>query len=98
MRIMHCRNYGGGSNCDYFEWVYESLDERVRSMVVGLMVSNDTMTAEIKKLENDLEARKHEVANLNEKNQRMKLKLYACLLYTSPSPRDGLLSRMPSSA
>ena len=30
------------------------------------------------------------------------LPLYAvgsyCLLYTSPSPRDGLLSRMPSSA
>ena len=24
--------------------------------------------------------------------------VYACLLYTSPSPRDGLLSRMPSSA
>ena len=23
---------------------------------------------------------------------------YDCLLYTSPSPRDGLLSRMPSSA
>ena len=25
-------------------------------------------------------------------------RLRACLLYTSPSPRDGLLSRMPSSA
>ena len=25
-------------------------------------------------------------------------KICACLLYTSPSPRDGLLSRMPSSA
>ena len=25
-------------------------------------------------------------------------KIRACLLYTSPSPRDGLLSRMPSSA
>ena len=25
-------------------------------------------------------------------------KNYRCLLYTSPSPRDGLLSRMPSSA
>ena len=25
-------------------------------------------------------------------------KVYACLLYTSPSPRDRLLSRMPSSA
>ena len=23
---------------------------------------------------------------------------WGCLLYTSPSPRDGLLSRMPSSA
>ena len=26
------------------------------------------------------------------------LSVWACLLYTSPSPRDGLLSRMPSSA
>ena len=26
------------------------------------------------------------------------LTLFTCLLYTSPSPRDGLLSRMPSSA
>ena len=24
--------------------------------------------------------------------------VYACLLYTSPSPRDATLSRMPSSA
>ena len=27
-----------------------------------------------------------------------KNKYWDCLLYTSPSPRDGLLSRMPSSA
>ena len=26
------------------------------------------------------------------------MELMTCLLYTSPSPRDGLLSRMPSSA
>ena len=26
------------------------------------------------------------------------MQVYDCLLYTSPSPRDGLLSRMPSSA
>ena len=25
-------------------------------------------------------------------------KMYSCLLYTSPSPRDATLSRMPSSA
>ena len=28
----------------------------------------------------------------------IRLGLGSCLLYTSPSPRDGLLSRMPSSA
>ena len=28
----------------------------------------------------------------------MPIMINACLLYTSPSPRDGLLSRMPSSA
>ena len=28
----------------------------------------------------------------------MKSQIWLCLLYTSPSPRDGLLSRMPSSA
>src|SRR5665647_2105726 len=32
-----------------------------------------------------------------EKQGGLKL-IYICLLYTSPSPRDGLLSRMPSSA
>ena len=37
-------------------------------------------------------------------NGKMRLQIYpnqqlgSCLLYTSPSPRDGLLSRMPSSA
>ena len=33
-----------------------------------------------------------------EKPTGQKIKTYSCLLYTSPSPRDGLLSRMPSSA
>ena len=31
-------------------------------------------------------------------SHRSNLKARICLLYTSPSPRDGLLSRMPSSA
>ena len=34
-----------------------------------------------------------QTANFKDKTQ-----LSVCLLYTSPSPRDGLLSRMPSSA
>ena len=31
-------------------------------------------------------------------NEGIACKVETCLLYTSPSPRDGLLSRMPSSA
>ena len=31
-------------------------------------------------------------------NRIANVRTWACLLYTSPSPRDGLLSRMPSSA
>ena len=39
--------------------------------------------------------------NLNQSFEKMVYDVttsWACLLYTSPSPRDGLLSRMPSSA
>ena len=39
------------------------------------------------------------IPKLNEFNLNLCSGWYgACLLYTSPSPRDGLLSRMPSSA
>ena len=31
-------------------------------------------------------------------NQKFREKGFGCLLYTSPSPRDGRISRMPSSA
>ena len=34
----------------------------------------------------------------NKLNRLYRKYMYFCLLYTSPSPRDGLLSRMPSSA
>ena len=39
---------------------------------------------------------KIEIIRLDNKNALPQTK--NCLLYTSPSPRDGLLSRMPSSA
>ena len=32
------------------------------------------------------------------RDEQFENKYISCLLYTSPSPRDGLLSRMPSSA
>ena len=39
-----------------------------------------------------------QVAGGMENMTRVPYYLNRCLLYTSPSPRDGLLSRMPSSA
>jgi len=77
-RFVHRIRYGDGGGYDYFEWVNESLDERVRSMMVGLMVNNEITAAEIKKFENDFETQKHELKKMKEKNGRLKLKLCAC--------------------
>ena len=41
---------------------------------------------------------KNIIAGVQEHMWKCKATLYACLLYTSPSPRDGATSRMPSSA
>ena len=38
------------------------------------------------------------LSSVREKNRVLASHLCACLLYTSPSPRDATLSRMPSSA
>ena len=43
-------------------------------------------------------AAKEESLSLEDIHELLGLPLVGCLLYTSPSPRDGLLSRMPSSA
>ena len=40
------------------------------------------------------ESKVNEAGNYTQPTKRKRI----CLLYTSPSPRDGLLSRMPSSA
>ena len=42
--------------------------------------------------------RQMEEARQQMEDARQHADLQTCLLYTSPSPRDGLLSRMPSSA
>ena len=45
-----------------------------------------------------LEATGREVPKMMFRMMRQAMPDIHCLLYTSPSPRDGLLSRMPSSA
>ena len=46
----------------------------------------------------DLVARRHPEYEKKKEHWDFLASTYACLLYTSPSPRDATLSRMPSSA
>ena len=65
-------------------------------------------TVTIRKITGKDEVRQHlaelglvvdtDVTVVNEIAGNLILQVKSCLLYTSPSPRDGLLSRMPSSA
>ena len=60
-----------------------------------LAINNTELTNKLKTYRSEL----HDL--VVKKDQRLKdigAQAYLCLLYTSPSPRDGLLSRMPSSA
>ena len=57
---------------------------------IPVIISSITGTKpdDVNALKGDIEKKQLTIDHLNR----------ACLLYTSPSPRDGLLSRMPSSA
>ena len=74
------------SNCKH-EWFYNKntipIDDNLDEL------PTDELTQESFAISNEEEDRDDEVI-VEDKT--------SCLLYTSPSPRDGLLSRMPSSA
>ena len=52
----------------------------------------------IDRVETAVEALNISISEYGEVNIPFMLSIYTCLLYTSPSPRDGATSRMPSSA
>ena len=62
--------------------MYDKKGKQTGLMMEGSVAHMETMGQEKKNLINDMPIDNRGV----------------CLLYTSPSPRDGLLSRMPSSA
>ena len=67
------------------------------SVAYSQQVEQDSVkTADTKKAEG--EEAKDEKEGLRERQRKQWTKYYTCLLYTSPSPRDATLSRMPSSA
>ena len=77
----------------YASFDYEIIDNREGDLVkLGILVNAEPVDALAMMIHKDF-------AQKTGREVCEKLKdLIPCLLYTSPSPRDGLLSRMPSSA
>ena len=73
------------------EWALQRLGETPKSKVSP---QNENQ-AEVKP---EAQQSKDKEKSAGKKNPKKRSVLLPCLLYTSPSPRDGLLSRMPSSA
>ena len=73
--------------------VVDSVDERLDGVVVRVPVAHAEQVGDLLLIEGPV-AVEVELVELDPE----RLLLRNCLLYTSPSPRDGLLSRMPSSA
>ena len=82
-RVAQIRREIENSDSDYDR---EKLQERLAKLAGGVAVIKVGAATEV-----ELKERKHRIEDAV-RNAK------ACLLYTSPSPRDGLLSRMPSSA
>ena len=64
----------------------------------GASFSNDYSVQVDKGEAKQLKASQKQILTIRVWNQSNLVGITTCLLYTSPSPRDGLLSRMPSSA
>ena len=61
-------------------------------------IENEEVTPSIHSLNRISEVLNEDFSSSENKSIFKKSYVFICLLYTSPSPRDGLLSRMPSSA
>ena len=75
----------------------KTIQEDCDVLVVGGGMAGTGATFEARHWGRDLKILCVEKANID-RSGAVAQGLYACLLYTSPSPRDATLSRMPSSA
>ena len=102
-----CVNGQGERTVEATEGMFEILEVRTPQHVEkknGLRYIFNSAVAQLKKLHGDNWWKYRQVQQETEVEELMRVSpnrrqhLHPCLLYTSPSPRDGLLSRMPSSA
>ena len=68
------------------------------TMRTATIIIKDEVNIKIEGLELDVRKKLVNTFKYEMPGARYQPAVRLCLLYTSPSPRDGLLSRMPSSA
>ena len=86
-----------------FEWVKKNIV--IVPVVAAILAGTFTSVRYVLSLTDTIEANKQTIVNLSrdltvaeDKLTEVATRLSACLLYTSPSPRDRQKTRMPSSA
>jgi len=75
-RFARCRTYDSPGGWDHFEWVDDYLCDKVRSMVVSLIVSNETLVQEnehLQKMKVEAMSDRDAMKRLMEKNLRLKM-------------------------
>ena len=75
-----------------------ALETRLLELSEGAQNADDRAGRRLRALLVDLKLAEAEDGERDAPEDASDARATACLLYTSPSPRDGLLSRMPSSA
>ena len=99
-------------NPPFWKKTFKGSDEETAIEIFAQKKKMEQMRAEIKDhiswtygpsawkevLQIEARMRKQRKDELYRKQEQIDAMINFCLLYTSPSPRDGLLSRMPSSA
>ena len=88
------------NNEEYFSYDALGLSELLRTKQISsseLLEVSINLTELLDPLINAVPIRHFDLARDQAKENSIQ-GVFNCLLYTSPSPRDGLLSRMPSSA
>ena len=66
------------TGCDHFEWIDDSICDKVRSMAVSLIVSDETLLEEnqqLQRLKEEVTYNKDDVKRVREKNSRLKMQL-----------------------
>ena len=79
-RYAWCKRFDRPGGCEFFDWVDDSLCDRFRSTVVGLMNQNDALAAEKEQLKNVIrqnEAGKKETRRMKDDSGR-NLSVYGC--------------------